>query len=503
MSASRECPPRRHESRRTNPKNHPNRLPTPPTTPVAPISVSHRPIPRPERKEFCKRLVKHLRSVEAAGGTTRVKSHRNRPPRALALLPEPVGVLPPSRATVRSWQFPCRAIRGFVGWRRMFHVKYLQSVERAARTTLVKSRRDHRPLAVALLTEPARVFLSSLAAMRSWQSPPLAIRSFVDRRRMFHVKHLRSGEAAGETTRVKSHRNRPPRALALLPEPVGVLPPSRATVRSWQSPCRAIRGFVVWRRMFHVKHPRSVEDATGTTRFNPRRNRRPRAPALLPEPVGAFPSSLATMQRWQSPSRAIRGFVDRRRMSHVKYLRSVEVAAEASRVESRRNCRDRGLALPPERVGSFLPSRAARQSWPSPRRTIRGFVHWCRVFHVKHLRPADGAAGTNCVKPPRNYRPGALALRPQPAGVPAVACGHAELVNPMLGNSQFRRLAQNVSRETTPARRLGRANEPCQTSSQASPRRTGPAARTGQRFPALADDHAELANPVPGNSQSR
>ena len=56
MSASRECPPRRHESRRTNPKNHPNRLPTPPTTPVAPISVSHRPIPRPERKEFCKRL---------------------------------------------------------------------------------------------------------------------------------------------------------------------------------------------------------------------------------------------------------------------------------------------------------------------------------------------------------------------------------------------------------------------------------------------------------------
>ena len=217
--------------------------------------------------------VKHLQSVEAAGGTTRVKSHRNRPPRALALLPEPVGVLPPSRATVRSWQSKCRAIRDYVGWRRMFHVKHFQSVERAARTTLVKSRRDHRPLALALQTEPAGVFLSSLAAMRSWQSPPLAIRSFVDRRRMFHVKHLRSVEAAGGTTRVKSHRNRPPRALALLPEPVGVLLPSLAAMRRWQSPPLAIRSFVDRRKMFHVKHLRSVEAAGGTTRVKSHRSR--------------------------------------------------------------------------------------------------------------------------------------------------------------------------------------------------------------------------------------
>ena len=210
----------------------------------------------------------------------------------------------------------------------MFHVKHLQSVERAARTTLVSSRRDHRPLAVALLTEPAGVFLSSLAAMRSWQSPPLAIRSFVDRRRMFHVKHLRSVEAAGGTTRVKSHRNRPPRALALLPEPVGVLPPSRATVRSWQSPCRAIRGFVGWRRMFHVKHLQSVERAARTTLVKSRRDHRPLAVALLTEPASVFLSSLAAMRSWQSPPLAIRSFVDRCRMFHVKHLRSVEAAGE-------------------------------------------------------------------------------------------------------------------------------------------------------------------------------
>ena len=201
-------------------------------------------------------------SVRRSGrGTTRVKSHRNRPPRALALLPEPVGVLPPLRATVRSWQSPCRAIRGFVGWRRMFHVKHLQSVERAARTTLVKSRRDHRPLAVALLTEPASVFLSSLAAMRSWQSPPLAIRSFVDRRRMFHVKHLQSVERAARTTLVKSRRDHRPLAVALLTEPASVFLSSLAAMRSWQSPPLAIRSFVDRCRMFHVKHLRSVEAA--------------------------------------------------------------------------------------------------------------------------------------------------------------------------------------------------------------------------------------------------
>ena len=199
---------------------------------------------------------------------------------------------------MRSWHSPRPASRSFVGWRRMFHVKHFQSVEDAAGTIRNQPPLNHRTGARALLTEPVGVFLSSLAAMRSWQSPPLAIRSFVDRRRMFHVKHLQSVEAAGGTTRVKSHRNRPPRALALLPEPVGVLPPSRATVRSWQSKCRAIRGYVGWRRMFHVKHFQSVERAARTTLVKSRRDHRPLAVALQTEPAGVFLSSLAAMRSW-------------------------------------------------------------------------------------------------------------------------------------------------------------------------------------------------------------
>ncbi len=321
----------------------------------------------------------------------------------------------------------------------MFHVKHLQSVERAARTTLVKSRRDHRPLAVALPTEPASVFLSLLAAVRSWQSPPLAIRSFVHRRGMFHVKHLRSVEAAGGTTRVKSHRNRRPRALAMLPEPVGVLPPSRTTVRSWQSPSRANRGFVDRRRLFHVKHPQSVERAARTTLVKSRRDHRPLAVALQTEPASVFLSLLAAVRSWQSPPLAIRSFVHRRGMFHVKHLRSVEAAGGTTRVKSHRNRPPRALAMLPEPVGVLPPSRATVRSWQSPCRAIRGLVGWRRMFRVKHPRSAEEAAGSTRVTPRRGQRP----PRNCADGVtrhssPAVSSDHSESAIPVLDISQFR-----------------------------------------------------------------
>ena len=175
---------------------------------------------------------------------------------------------------MRSWKSPCRAIRSFVGWGRMFHVKHLRSGEEAAGTTRPKPRRNRRPGALAQLPERVGVCQPSLAAMRSWQSLCGAIRSFVGRSRMFHVKHLRSGEETAGTTRAKPRRNRRPGALALLPEPVGVCQPSLAAMRSWQSLCGAIRSFVGWRRMLHVKHLRSGEEAAGTTRVNLRRNHR-------------------------------------------------------------------------------------------------------------------------------------------------------------------------------------------------------------------------------------
>ena len=135
---------------------------------------------------------------------------------------------------------------------------------------------------------------------------------------MFHVKHLRSVEAAAGTTRVEPRRNHRPSAPALPPEPVGAFLLSPAAMRRWQSLCRTILSFDDWRRMFHVKHLRSIETTAVTTRVQPLRNHRPSAPALPPEPIGAFPPSPATMQSWQTLCRAIHGFDDWRRMFHVK-----------------------------------------------------------------------------------------------------------------------------------------------------------------------------------------
>ena len=195
------------------------------------------------------------------------------------------------------------------------------------------------PVAMTQLPELIGVCQPSLAAVRSWQSPWRGVRSFVDRRRMFHVKHLRSIEEVAGTTRLKPRRNRRPGAQVLPPQPVGTCPPSPAAMRSCKSPCRPIRSFVGWRRMFHVKHLRSGEEAAGTTRAKPRRNRRPGALAQLPELVGVCQPSRAAMRSWKSPCRALRSFVGRSRMFHVKHLRSGEEAAESTRAKPRRNHR--------------------------------------------------------------------------------------------------------------------------------------------------------------------
>ena len=82
--------------------------------------------------------------------------------------------------------------------------------------------------------------------------------------------------------------------------------------------------------MFHVKRPRSVEEAARTTRVKPRRNHRPRERVLLPEPVGAFLPSFATMRGCQSPSRVIRSLVNRCRLFHVKHRRGAIDSATRS-----------------------------------------------------------------------------------------------------------------------------------------------------------------------------
>ena len=88
--------------------------------------------------------VKHLRSIEEAVGTTRGTPRRNHRPGALAPLAEPVGVFLPFLATMQSPLFPCRALRSFVGWRKIFHVKHLRSGEEAAESTRARPIRNHR-----------------------------------------------------------------------------------------------------------------------------------------------------------------------------------------------------------------------------------------------------------------------------------------------------------------------------------------------------------------------
>ena len=86
---------------------------------------------------------------------------------------------------------------------------------------------------------------------------------------------------------------------------------------------------------------------------------------------------------------------------------------------------------------------------------------------------------------------------------PPVTCDHAEMAIPLSDNTQFRGLARNVSRETSPVRRSGCGNDPRQASSQPSTCPNGAAGRTGRCFPAISCEHAQLVNPLPGNSQFR
>ena len=282
--------------------------------------------------------VKHLRSIEEVAGTTRLKPRRNRRPGAQVLPPQPGRSLPAvtcghaeleipvpgtsqsrwleqnvSRETSPVHRRGCGNDPGHASsqpssWRagaagktgRCFPAVPCDHAESAIpvpgtsqfrwlaqnlpRETSPLRRRgcgiDTRqaysqpsPVALTQLPEGVGVCQPSLAAMRSWQSPWRGVRSFLDRRRMFNVKHLPSIEEVAVRPASSLVATVAP-ALVLPPQPVGACLPSLATMKSWKSPCRALRSLVGWSRMFHVKHLRSIEEAVGTTWGTPLRNHR-------------------------------------------------------------------------------------------------------------------------------------------------------------------------------------------------------------------------------------